>query len=136
MAKVLVADDEPRIRMLLRLTLERAHQVIEAADGEEALRLILVQRPDVMLLDVAMLRLDGLAVCRAVRAEPSLEWLGIIVVSANASADEALAAGADRYAPKPFRPLALLSMIDEVVALRQDVTVRALSVRQPELLSS
>jgi CheY-like chemotaxis protein len=115
---ILVADDEPRIRTLLRLTLERTHRVTEAADGGEALRLLLERRPDVVLLDAAMPILDGLAVCRAARAEPSLGRLGIIVVSANSSADEALSAGADRYVPKPFRPLELLSAIDEVIAMR------------------
>jgi CheY-like chemotaxis protein len=63
--------------------------------------------------------LDGLAVCRAARAEPALAGLGIIVLSAYASGVDARAAGADRHLRKPFSPLALLAMIDEVLALRR-----------------
>jgi CheY-like chemotaxis protein len=62
--------------------------------------------------------MDGLAVCRAARAEPSLAGLGIIVLSAYASGEAALAAGADRHLRKPFSPLELLAMIEEVLALR------------------
>lgn len=119
MAHILVADDEPAIRRLIRLTLGDEHRVEEAADGAEALRYLVRERPDVVLLDVAMPIMDGLAVCRAARAEPALEGLGIVVVSAVASAHEALAAGADRYFSKPYRPLALLETIDELVALQR-----------------
>ena len=119
MAHILVVDDEPGIRRLLRLTLGTEHQVDEAADGAEALRHIVRQRPDVVLLDVAMPLMDGLAVCRAVRAEPSLDGLGIIVVSAYAGREDALEAGADRHFAKPYRPLELLETIDELIALQR-----------------
>jgi CheY-like chemotaxis protein len=121
MADILVADDEPRIRRLLRATLEGAHRVIEAADGVQALHLLFEERPDVILLDVAMPVLDGLAVCRAVRADATLDHVGIIVISAHASAAEAHQAGADYHLPKPFRPLELLAAIDEVIAQRAAV---------------
>jgi CheY-like chemotaxis protein len=118
MASILVVDDEPAIRRLIRLTLGAEHHVAEAGDGAEALRLLVRERPDVVLLDVAMPIMDGLEVCRAARAEPSLDGLGIIVVSAVVGSDEALAAGADRHFSKPYRPLALLETIDELVALQ------------------
>ena len=118
MARILVADDESAIRRLLRLTLGAEHDVLEAADGAEALRHLVRERPDVVLLDVAMPVMDGLAVCRAARAEPALDAVGIIVVSAAAGRDEALAAGADRYFAKPYRPLALLEAVDELLSLR------------------
>ena len=118
MANILVVDDEPAIRRLIRLTLGAEHQVEEAGDGAEALRYLVRERPDVVVLDVAMPIMDGLEVCRAARAEPSLEGLGIIVVSAVVGTDEALAAGADRHFSKPYRPLALLETIDELVALQ------------------
>ena len=119
MASILVVDDEPGIRRLLRLTLGTEHEVEEAADGEEALRQISRERPDVILLDVAMPVMDGLAVCRAVRAQPELDGLGIIIVSAFAGSEEALAAGADRHFSKPYRPLALLETIDELLSRKQ-----------------
>jgi CheY-like chemotaxis protein len=118
MASILVADDEPTLRRLLRATFGPDHRVAEAADGAEALRRLLADRPDLAILDAAMPGIDGLAVCRAARAEPSLVGLGIIVLSAYANAAAALAAGADRHLRKPFSPLALLAAIDEVLALR------------------
>jgi CheY-like chemotaxis protein len=118
MADVLVVDDDPAIRRLLRVTLEPVHRVAEASDGADALRRLRRRRPDIVLLDIAMPKIDGLTVCRAVRADPALAHLGLIVVSAFANPEEALAAGADRYFGKPFRPLALLAAVDEVLALR------------------
>jgi CheY-like chemotaxis protein len=119
MANILVIDDEQPIRRLIRLTLGHEHRVGEAGDGEEALRMLVAERWDVAILDVSMPLLDGLSVCRAARAEPSLAHLGIIIVSANVRVEEALGAGADRHLPKPFRPLELLAAIDEVVANRR-----------------
>ena len=119
MADILVADDEPTLRRLLRATFGPDHRVTEATDGAEALRRLLEGRPDLAILDVAMPGIDGLAACRAARAEPSLAGLGIIVLSAYASGADALAAGADRHLRKPFSPLELLATIDEVLALRR-----------------
>jgi CheY-like chemotaxis protein len=117
MASILVVDDEPMLRRLLRMTFGPDHRVAEAADGADALRCLVADRPDLVILDVAMPIMDGLAVCRAARAEPSLASLGIIVLSAYANGDAALAAGADRHLRKPFSPLELFAMIDEVLAL-------------------
>jgi CheY-like chemotaxis protein len=119
MANILVVDDEPTIRRLLRVTFGPEHRIREAQDGAEALRLLLIEPPDVVILDVAMPVMDGLAVCRAARGEASLADLGIIVVSAYVSTGDALAAGADRHLRKPFRPLELLAVLDDVVALRR-----------------
>jgi CheY-like chemotaxis protein len=120
MAHILVIDDEPTIRRLIRLTLGPEHHVGEAGDGEEALRTLLAEHWDIAILDASMPVLDGLSVCRAARAEPSLAHLGIIVVSAYVSVEDALDAGADRHLRKPFRPLELLATIEEVVASRRD----------------
>jgi DNA-binding response OmpR family regulator len=118
------------------LTVEQEHQVIEAADGAEALVLLFQERPDVLILDVAMPILNGLAVCRAARAERKLDQVGIILISANASAVEALAAGADRFMPKPFRPLELRWAIDEVVAQRQNTIPDRRSTTSPRLVDA
>ena len=117
--KVLVVDDDARVRLLLRHTLQDTHRVFEARDGEEALRQLALHRPDVVLLDVEMPILDGLSVCREVRADRAFDRLAIVIVSGSGREVEALDAGADRYVPKPFRPLRLLSVIDDVIALRQ-----------------
>jgi CheY-like chemotaxis protein len=134
MASILVGDDEPTLRRLLRATFEPDHRVAEAADGAEAFRRLLADRPDLAILDVAMPIMDGLAVCRAARAEPSLAGLGIIVLSAYASGDAALAAGADRHLRKPFSPLELFALIDEVLALcRAELVARDAPGRSPGL---
>src|SRR5687767_13203455 len=118
MARILVADGEPGIRRLLRLTLGTEHQVDEASDGAEALEHLVRDCPDVVLLDVVMPSMDGLAVCRAARTQPSLNRLAVIIVSSYVSHDEALAAGADRHFSKPYSPVALLETIDDLLALR------------------
>jgi len=119
MVNVLVVDDEPTIRRLLRLTLGPGHRVDEAADGQEAMLKMQGNPPDILLLDIAMPGMDGLAVARAVRADPSLRQIGIIVISAYARRGEALDAGADMYLQKPFRPLALLTAIETFMASRK-----------------
>jgi CheY-like chemotaxis protein len=118
MAEILVVDDEPTIRRLLELTIDAEHAVATAADGFEALERLRGSPPHLLLLDVAMPGLDGLAVCRAVRAEPALERVGIVVLSAYDRRRDAMAAGADRFLEKPFSPLELLDAIDAVLALR------------------
>jgi CheY-like chemotaxis protein len=119
MVNILVVDDEPTIRRLLRLTLGPKHRVEEAADGQEALNKMRLNIPDVVLLDIAMPRMDGLSVCRAVREDAALRTISIIVVSAHASRSEALDAGADYYLQKPFRPLELLVAIDNLLEFRK-----------------
>jgi CheY-like chemotaxis protein len=134
MASILVADDEETLRRLLLATFGPDHRVAEAAAGTEALRRLLEERPDLAILDVAMPGLDGLAVCRAARAEPALAGLGIIVLSAYAAGVDALAAGADRHLRKPFSPLELLATIEEVLALRRtDVDAAPTSPWSPRL---
>jgi CheY-like chemotaxis protein len=118
MARILVVDDEPTIRRLLRVALGPNHQIGEAANGAEALRSLLAEPWDIVILDVAMSVMDGLTACRAARAEPSHARLGVIVVSAFAIAEDALAAGADRRLQKPFRPLELLATINDMMLLR------------------
>jgi DNA-binding response OmpR family regulator len=115
MPTILVVDDEPPILELVRYTLEDEQiRVLEAADGLQALEAALAARPDLILLDVQMPRLDGLEVCRRLRADPSLAGTRIVMLTAaGQDADRArgLAAGADEYLTKPFSPLALFTLV-------------------------
>jgi len=115
MPTILVVDDEPPILELVRYTLEDEQiRVLEAADGVQALEAALAARPDLILLDVQMPRLDGLEVCRRLRADPSLAGTRIVMLTAaGQDADRArgLAAGADEYLTKPFSPLALFTLV-------------------------
>jgi DNA-binding response OmpR family regulator len=115
MTTVLIADDEAPIVELVRFTLEDASvRVVEASDGLSALAMARAERPELALLDVHMPRLDGLEVCRRLRAAPECAHTRVVMLTAAAqAADRArgLAAGADEYLTKPFSPLALLSLV-------------------------
>ncbi len=113
MATVLIADDDVRIRRLLGMTLRGVgHEVLEADDGDAALAALHAHRPAVAVLDVQMPGRSGLDVCRALRADPALASIRVVIVSANAVADDAKGAGADAFLPKPFSPLRLLAAVD------------------------
>lgn len=104
-SRILVVDDEPKNRELIRDTLE-AHGfgVEEANDGEQALAAIAQSAPDVVLLDVAMPGMDGLEVCRRLRAQESTADLPVIMVTAHADRQDRLdgiKAGANDYLTKP-----------------------------------
>jgi len=119
MLTILVADDEEAIVELIRCTLEDDHvRVVEALDGVAALRVAAEARPDLALLDVRMPSMDGLEVCRRIRAMPACASAKIVMLTAAGQADDrarGLAAGADEYLTKPFSPLALLSLVRSLV---------------------
>ena len=115
MPTILVVDDEPPILELVRYTLEDEQiRVLEAVDGVQALEVAQAARPDLILLDVQMPRLDGLEVCRRLRADTALGGTRIVMLTAagqDAERARGLAAGADEYLTKPFSPLALFTLV-------------------------
>ena len=119
MPTVLIVDDEPAILELVRFTLEDDRvRILEASDGRSALELAAAERPDLRLLDVRMGHLDGIEVCRRLRADPALAATRIVMLTAaDQEADRArgLAAGADAYLSKPFSPLALLALVRSIL---------------------
>ncbi len=119
---ILVADDEPYLRELTRATVESANRrVIEAANGDEAWRLIKKHRPALALLDVKMPGMTGLQLVKVIRADPELASTRVILVAASAhESDRAagMAAGADFYVTKPFSPSDLLASVEAVLASR------------------
>jgi DNA-binding response OmpR family regulator len=116
---VLIVDDEPAILELVRFTLEDDQvRVLEASDGLAALDIARAERPALILLDVRMPHLDGVEVCRRLRAEAALRSTRIVMLTAaDQEADRAhgLAAGADEYLSKPFSPLALLALVRSIL---------------------
>jgi DNA-binding response OmpR family regulator len=102
---VLLVDDSPSITQFLRSYLEtRGYAVLQASRGLQALDLAASHRPDVILLDVMMPDMDGLTVCRRLRADPELQSTPVILVTARADEDDVvrgLDAGADDYVTKP-----------------------------------
>lgn len=119
---VLVVDDEPSILETTRFILEaEGYRVLTARDGEEALRRVRAEHPPVVLLDVMLPKLDGFAVTRAIKADPTLAATFVLVLTARGQkADEALAfeAGADFYMRKPFDDEEILARIEAVFAAR------------------
>ena len=105
---ILVVDDDVKIVRLVRMYLERAgHRVVEATDGLSALAAIALETPRLVVLDVMLPEVDGLAILQAVRRT---DRTPIIILSARGLTDDritGLAAGADDYLPKPFSPAEL-----------------------------
>lgn len=115
--KILIADDEASLRLLVTATLEdEGYELIETRDGATALDLARRHRPDMALLDVQMPGLDGLAVCRSIKDDPTLHGTFVVLLTSKAQAvdrERGLAAGADAYLTKPFSPLELMQLVEQ-----------------------
>jgi two-component system KDP operon response regulator KdpE len=110
--KILVVDDEPQIRRVMRTTLiGRGYIVSDARSGEEALEKLHDEKPDLILLDMNMPGMGGLATCRAIRHALDVPIIILSVRSAEKDKVEALDAGADDYVTKPFSTPELLARI-------------------------
>jgi len=112
MATVLVVDDDPKIRDLLRLYVAReGHRVVFAEDGVEALLAAHQQSLDLVLLDVMLPGVDGLEVCRQLRAESDVPIVLLTARSGDSDKVVGLDLGADDYVVKPFSPRELMARI-------------------------
>jgi two-component system, OmpR family, KDP operon response regulator KdpE len=111
-AKILVVDDEPQIRRVMRTTLtSQGYTMTEAKTGEEALELIPVERPDLILLDVNMPGRSGLDTCREIRLTSDVPIIMLTVRNTERDKVQALDAGADDYVVKPFGTEELMARI-------------------------
>jgi len=119
MKTILLADDEAHLRRLVRMTLEDLdYALLEAADGAAALRLAREHRPDLLVLDWMMPGLSGLEVAAAVRSDPRLAGLPIILLTARSQArdlERGRAVDAFAYLTKPFSPLELLRQVERAL---------------------
>jgi signal transduction histidine kinase len=112
---VLVAEDNADMREYLERLLSQRYDVISAVDGIAALESVRRTRPDLLVSDIVMPRLDGLALVSALRADPDSRSLPIVLLSARAGEEatlEGLSRGADDYVVKPFSSRELLARID------------------------
>jgi len=118
-AIVLVADDEPALRLMVRAAIESPlYQVVEVSGVDEAWSVIKAKRPAVVLLDIGMSGRSGLEVLAAIRAESTLRGTQVIILSGRTSQldiDAGLLAGADFYVTKPFSPADLLARVTEAI---------------------
>ncbi len=106
--KVLIAEDSATVRRLVAARLiADGYEVLEASDGEEALRLAREEAPDLLVLDKVMPKLDGFEVIRALREDPLTSQMPIVMLTERTNEDDVLAGlylGVDDYMPKPFSP--------------------------------
>lgn len=129
-ATILVVDDEPNITQLLKLYLSRSgFQVETAANGEEALRKTRSLRPDLIVLDLKLPDIDGLEVCRRVRAESDIPLIMLTARDEDIDKIVGLEMGADDYITKPFNPREVLARVRAVLRraegrLRADGPIR------------
>jgi len=118
--RVLVADDDSALRRLILTTLGvDDFELMQAGDGEEALRLAREQSPDLVLLDVNMPKLNGFDVCRSLKSEPTTAGIKVVMLTARGADIDRMkgrAAGADEYFIKPFSPVQLLNKVYALLA--------------------
>jgi CheY-like chemotaxis protein len=116
--KILVADDEVNIRLLVISTLEdeARYEIHEASDGKEALEHLRAHAPDVLILDLMMPRVSGLDVLEDLNKHPPAQRPKIVVLSAKVNEEQrALKLGADLFLRKPFSPLQLMDVVDKAL---------------------
>jgi CheY-like chemotaxis protein len=118
--RVLVVDDEPDVLLLCRVNLEfEGYAVSEASDGERAMEQVRAERPDVVLLDVMMPRMDGWQVLAALKADEELRDIPVVMLTAKVQDQDQIrgwSEGVADYITKPFSPLALSQVLQDVLA--------------------
>jgi two-component system, OmpR family, response regulator len=114
--RILIVDDDPQIREVLTIALERAGMtVIKAADGQSALRMAARDTPDLMVLDIGLPEMDGLEVCRRIRATSALPILFLTAQDDEVDRILGLEMGADDYVTKPFSPRELVARVRAIL---------------------
>ncbi|WAX77917.1 response regulator [Streptomyces sp. KMM 9044] len=120
--RVLVVDDNKVIRQLIRVNLElEGFEVVTAADGAECLEVVHQVRPDLVTLDVAMPRLDGLRTAARLRSDPRTRDLPLAIISActQCEVESGLDVGVDVFLAKPFDPAELVRLVWQLVDRRR-----------------
>jgi adenylate cyclase len=136
-ARILIADDNPDNLDIFRTRLAaHKYEIITATDGEAALAAAKEKQPDVILLDIMMPKMDGVEVCRHLRADPSLPFMPIIMVTAKTSSQDvvsSLEAGANEYLTKPVDHGALVARVNSMLRIKALTdTVQAQSAKLAE----
>ena len=127
MAVIVTAEDHDDIRMATARCLQRAgHTVVATPDGAQALDAVRHHRPDIVITDVDMPQLTGLQLCRAIRDDPDLQAIPVMLVSGSIHPDDprAVEAGATDILPKPFLPSDLLNRVTALLSGRPATRLR------------
>lgn len=117
--KVLIVDDEPGVRKLIRKILHKTYDIIEAENGEEALDIIYTQKPDIVLMDMMMPRMDGFTACCKIKSDGAIRQIPVVMVTAvsfdlNRKLSNEVS-GADGFITKPFAPKELVATINQLL---------------------
>lgn len=119
MKKILLVDDEPQLVEMVKMRLEaNNYEVILARDGEQALEKARGEKPDLIILDIMLPKLDGYKVCRMLKFDDKYSSIPVIMFTARSQESEKSMGeevGADAYIIKPFEPQMLLSKIKELL---------------------
>jgi two-component system alkaline phosphatase synthesis response regulator PhoP len=118
--KILAVDDERHIVRLIQVNLERAgYQVATAFDGNEALKKVEAEKPDLIVLDVMMPRMDGFEVLKRLQANPETRGIPIVMLTAKAQDADVFrgwSSGVSAYLTKPFNPLELVTFVRRILS--------------------
>lgn len=119
MPRILIVDDEPNLVLALELLMKKQGYEIETADdGEKAVEAVERFRPDLILLDVMMPKVDGYEVCQRIRANPAHRGVTIVMLTAKGrevEREKGLALGADLYITKPFSTREVVRQVKEIL---------------------
>lgn len=111
---LIVEDEESLLRLESILLISKGYDVISASNGQEALDAILLQRPDLVLLDIMLPEIDGFEVCSRIKGNPETAGIPVIMVTAKKTGDDMArgeAVGADWYITKPFKSAMVIETI-------------------------
>lgn len=124
MPRILIVDDEPNIVLALEILMKReGYEIRTVGDGERAVEAAEAFRPDLILLDVMMPRMDGFEVCQRIRADASLKDISIVMLTAKGrevEREKGLALGADLYITKPFSTREVVRKVKEMLASKSE----------------
>ena len=120
--RILIVDDQPMNVDILKTRLAvHGYELLTATDGAEALAIASAQHPDLILLDIMMPRIDGIEVCKRLKADTSLPFMPIIMVTAKADSKDIVAgleAGADEYLTKPVDQASLVARVKSMLRIK------------------
>lgn len=120
--RVLIVDDEDEIRQYLKQSLADTYKILESVNGKEALDLILKEKPDLVISDVMMPEMDGITLCKKLKANVNINHIPIILLTAKSSDEEKAEGfdiGADAYVVKPFNVEMLKKRVNNIIENRE-----------------
>jgi len=109
-----MADDEPTMRLLVRKMLDKDYIVLEATNGEEAVDIAKGQKPDIILMDIMMPKMDGYTACSGIKADPATRMIPVVMLTAvghELNKKLAMEMGAEGYITKPFSSQEILGTV-------------------------